>query len=347
MGLLRGRETMNDRSDSLDLPEKSDTDLLKTRQFIQDDIVGLLLADRRSENTRRAYAADLNDFFRFAFRVLPTPEGVRRFLSLTAAEMTALLFRYKAHLMERGLAEATVNRRLAAIKSLVRFARRLGLTDVVLEGRIVGERVRPYRDTTGVDGVTARELVSSIDTTTLVGKRDTVLMLLLLENALRRAEIVALRVGDYDAVSGTLSITGKGRGTQKECIRLSARLQEALRTYLEASGHGGSDSAPLLISLSNCRRGQALTADGVYKIVRTRAKACGIGKPVSPHRLRHTAITLALDLSKGDIRRVQRLSRHARLETLQVYDDNRQDLQGEISDMLSRYLSDEASSKSV
>ncbi|HLI48837.1 MAG TPA: tyrosine-type recombinase/integrase [Chthonomonas sp.] len=328
------------------LNETENADALQG-QLEQHDLVRLLLADRRSENTRRAYAADLNDFFRFSFRSLPSPEYVRQFLNLPVSEMTMLLFRYKANLMERGLAEATVNRRLAAVKSLVRFARRIGLTDVVLEGRVVGERIRPYRDTTGIDGALARELVNSIDTTTLVGKRDVVLLLLLLENALRRAEIVALRVGDYEAEKGTLSITGKGRGTQKEIVRLSPRLQQALRDYLSASGHAESVTAPLFISLSNCHRGQALTADGVYKIVRARAKACGIRKPISPHRLRHTAITLALDLSQGDIRRVQRLSRHARLETLRIYDDNRQDLQGEISETLSRYLSEGESSKSV
>lgn len=337
---------MNPRAEPA-LNETDNTDSVQQGLPAQYDLVGLLLADRRSENTRRAYVADLKDFFRFRFQSLPSPECVRQFLGLPASEMTLLLFRYKAYLMEQGLAEATINRRLAAVKSLVRFARRLGLTDVVLEGRVVGERVRPYRDTTGIDGALARELVNSIDTTTLVGKRDLVLLLLLLENALRRAEIVALRVGDFEAETGTLSITGKGRGTQKETIRLSPRLQEALRDYLSASGHADSISAPLIVSLSNCHRGQALTADGVYKIVRARAKACGIAKPISPHRLRHTAITLALDLSQGDIRRVQRLSRHARLETLRIYDDNRQDLQGEISETLSRYLSERPSSNSV
>ena len=56
------------------------------------------------------------------------------------------------------------------------------------------------------------------------------------------------------------------------------------------------------------------------------------------HKLRHSAITAALDVTNGDVRRVQRLSRHARLETLQRYDDNRSDLQGEVTTLLAELL---------
>ncbi len=48
-----------------------------------------------------------------------------------------------------------------------------------------------------------------------------------------------------------------------------------------------------------------------------------LGLRLTPHKLRHSAITAALDATGGDVRRVQRLSRHARLETVMVYDDNR------------------------
>jgi integrase/recombinase XerC len=58
---------------------------------------------------------------------------------------------------------------------------------------------------------------------------------------------------------------------------------------------------------------------------------------MSPHRIRHSSITHALDIT-GDVRKVQRLSRHVKLETLMIYDDNRQDIQGEVSELLSDAL---------
>jgi len=55
---------------------------------------------------------------------------------------------------------------------------------------------------------------------------------------------------------------------------------------------------------------------------------------VRPHGLRHAAITHALDVTGGDVRRVQKFSRHRDLRTLTVYDDNRQDIAGQVAAMV-------------
>jgi integrase/recombinase XerC len=68
--------------------------------------------------------------------------------------------------------------------------------------------------------------------------------------------------------------------------------------------------------------------------VRDRATDAGITKVMSPHRVRHSAITTALDVTGGDVQRVQKLSRHANLNTLIIYDDNRMNAQGEVTDLL-------------
>jgi integrase/recombinase XerC len=63
-------------------------------------------------------------------------------------------------------------------------------------------------------------------------------------------------------------------------------------------------------------------------------RQAGIEKPMSPHRIRHSSITAALDVTEGNVRKVQKLSRHSNLDTLMVYDDNRTKDQLEISDLL-------------
>ena len=68
----------------------------------------------------------------------------------------------------------------------------------------------------------ARRLLQTPDRRTLKGSRDFALLLLLLENALRRAEVVSLRISDYDREARSLMIRGKGRGTQQERVTLSA-----------------------------------------------------------------------------------------------------------------------------
>lgn len=308
------------------------------------DVLLLLLEDKRSPNTRRAYAHDLRRFFEATYGAEPTQELVRAFLAQPTPLIVAQILRFKAALIAAGRSEATVNRNLSAVQSLLRYARKLGITEADASGLVEAEKVVAYRDTRGISAEQARLLLSQPDRKTLRGQRDHALLLLLLENALRRAEIVALTRADFDAERRTLNIRGKGRGTQQELVTISRATVLAIETYWSAwsldAAFAEAADAPLFVCLSRFAYGRALTADGLYKIVRENARQAGLQNALSPHRLRHTAITMALDAAGGDIRRVQRLSRHARLETLQIYDDNRADLQGEVTNLLSQILSE-------
>ena len=72
----------------------------------------------------------------------------------------------------------------------------------------------------------------------------------------------------------------------------------------------------------------------IYRLVRKFSEAAGIDKVVSPHRIRHSAITAYLDASDGNIRAAQSLSRHANLNTLNRYDDNRHKYQAQATNTL-------------
>jgi integrase/recombinase XerC len=167
----------------------------------------------------------------------------------------------------------------------------------------------------------------------LKGVRDYAILKLLWENALRRNEVAACNVGDFDSVNSTLSILGKGRGSQKELITLSPSVVSAISNWLELSG--GDVDDPLFTSLSNNKLGSRLTGSAIYELVSETAKAAGITKKMSPHRIRHSAITAALDATNGNVREVQKLSRHRVMQTLMVYDDNRENAQGKITNLLS------------
>ena len=68
------------------------------------DVVQELLCDKRSLNTRTAYEKDLRDFFRYVAGVAPNPAIVQSFLLLSRFEAIALVLRYKASLVDKGLA---------------------------------------------------------------------------------------------------------------------------------------------------------------------------------------------------------------------------------------------------
>jgi len=81
-----------------------------------------------------------------------------------------------------------------------------------------------------------------------------------------------------------------------------------------------------------------IAGDSIYRIVQGYAEAAGIDRRVSPHRLRHRSITAFLDASDGNIRAAQALSRHSQMNTLTLYDDNRQQQQKGASGVLEGLL---------
>ena len=301
-------------------------------QMLNRDIIAELLQEKRSLNTRHAYGKDLKDFFQTVASSSPTPEVVGHFLALERFEAVALVLQYKRQMINRGLKEATVNRRLSAIKSLVSYARKLGKCNYTLED-VKGEKVQKYRDTTGIGRDVIRLVLAVPNRETLKGKRDYALLRLLWDNALRRGEVVSADIRDFEPEAKRMKIRGKGRGTSVEVIDLAASTVQAVCEWLGARGELRQD-APLFIALDNANKGHRLTGSAIYWIVEQACQAAGVGKQMSPHRLRHSSITAALDATDGNVRKVQKLSRHRQIDTLMIYDDNRSQDQREISELL-------------
>ncbi|MBV5261506.1 tyrosine-type recombinase/integrase [Synechococcus moorigangaii CMS01] len=316
-----------------------ETPLAKTGPFSvaadEPDILSQLLENQKSAHTWRAYQKDLRDFFRFvADANEPTPILVEALLKLEQPQALALVLRYKNYLRDvRCLKEATINRRLAALKALVRLANQLGQCRYTLDG-IKGERVSHYRDTTGISQNVYREILKIPDRTTVKGQRDYAILRLLWDNALRRNEVVQTNIEDLDLERRSLAILGKGKGKQKEWVTLSRATIAALEMWLAVRPGPKTKKQPLFIALDRAHLGHRLTGTAIYQLVRHTAQAAGVTKILSPHRIRHSGITAALDATNGDVRKVQKFSRHADLNTLMIYDDNRRDMQGEITDLL-------------
>jgi len=284
------------------------------------------LATKRSPHTQRCYRLDIENFL----ADLGTELG--KFLSLDRHGAYALVSRYKGDLIQKGLKSATINRRLAAIKSLVAFSYNCGHCEFMLEA-VKSEKLSAYRDTSGVDSETFKRVLGGIDRGTLKGIRDYALLILLWSNALRRSEVSKASIADFDPTAKTLKIYGKGRGNNSEIISLGSATVTAIEAWLEARGEHQPDKA-LFCSVNPGYRDGRLSTQGIYNIVSERCQDAGISKVMSPHRIRHSSITAALEVTGGDVRRVQKLSRHSSLNTLLIYDDNRKNHQGEVTDIL-------------
>lgn len=290
------------------------------------DVIDQLLNDTRSESTRRAYARDLHDFFMFASQQPPNQSLCLEFLHLEQGQAIAVVLKFKSHLVNtRKLAENTVNRKLAAVRSLVAMGNRLGVCAYTISDHVKGEKIQRYRDTSGIQAFDYKKVLALIDRTTLKGKRDYAILRLLWDNALRRNELVMLNVSDFDSTTATLSILGKGKGSQKTQIKLTAQATAAIVEYLLSEGRASKLNDPLFQSCAYHRTENGrLTGETVRALIDNLCQQAGISKKMSPHRVRHSSITTALEHSNGNYQKVQTLSRHASLDTIKIYDDNRQ-----------------------
>lgn len=294
----------------------------------------------KNPHTLRGYAFDLRDFARFLKikATDPAAEAVERLLSVGPGQANRIALAYRNHLLkERGLAPATVARRLAALRSLVKLARTIGRVAWALD--IEGPRTKPYRDTRGPgrDGWRRiRARATELAGQGIAGKRDLALIRLLHDHGLRRGEAVALDLDDVDLDVGTcgeIRVVGKGK-LEPERMSLNRQTRDALRAWIDARGRKGG---PLFIRLdpgSSPGALERLSGDAVERMVKRLSRSAGLSREARPHGLRHEGITRALDLAKGDVRRVRKFSRHAKLETLLVYDDAREDQAGVIAGML-------------
>lgn len=285
-------------------------------------IVGAFLSGR-SPRTFEAYRQDLQDFSRHV-GAKTADEAARYLLAGGKGAANEAAHAYRAFLVDRGLAPATVNRRLAALRSLVQLARLFGLADFTLD--VPSVKSQPYRDTRGpgLDGV-RRILGELARRTDRKGRRDHAIVRLLFDIGLRRGEVVALDLADVDFEAGTVAVVGKGR-TEPETITLPEPTKAALASWVAVRGGG---AGPLFLNCDRAGKGGRLTGRSVARVLGAIGKKVGL--VVRPHGLRHAAITEALDATGGDVRSVQKFSRHRDLRVLTRYDDNRQDLAGEVA----------------
>jgi integrase/recombinase XerC len=262
-----------------------------------------------------------------------------------------MVLKYRRHSIDKNLAPSTINVRLAAIKSLVDMARKLGKTTIDLTD-IESIPAETYRDTRGISVEQFKSMLETIDPSTPIGVRDYAIMLLFWGNALRRGEIASANIEDFLPQQQKLTILGKGKRA-KVAIDLSDSVSYAVEEWLnfhpclDAHNLEGTSRSmrrcnapgqPLIVPLSHNCYGARIAGDSIYRIVQGYAEAAGIERRVSPHRLRHSSITAFLDASGGNLRAAQALSRHSNQNTLTLYDDNRRQEQKGASGMLEELL---------
>lgn len=299
-------------------------------------LIGAWLAGR-PPSTVQAYTKDLRHFARW--QGSGDADGVvRLFLHQPQGTANAILDAYKATQSVQGVASATIARRLATIRSLVAKARSYGLVAWTVD--VQAPRVETYRDTRGPSTQVLRELRELLERRHRLGSiqalRDLALYRLMADRGLRVGEALGIDLEqlELDQAEPRVWITGKGR-TAPEPLTLGLPTVRAIRDWLTVRGELAKPWAfPAYDNRTGVLAGGRLTVRAVEYGLAAYSRRLGLTRPITPHQLRHYAITRALDVRQGNVREVQRFSRHAKVETVLKYDDARTDVAGSITRVL-------------
>jgi site-specific recombinase XerD len=293
-----------------------------------DFLVDTLVAGQLSDNTRRAYQRDILDFLEFAG--LSQPDALK---TVTTGQVE----RYRNALMRNGAAKATVNRKLSVVRQLFERAIGEGWTDRNPATRVRGLKADMESPTTGLTLRQARELLASIDSSTLPGKRDYCLLFLMLRTGIRRSEASGILVADFSQRDGHQALTVRGKGNKVRVVKIAPDVLRCCQEWLGASGRQWTAKEPLFVALRKVAAGYKpasdtpLTVDSIWKIVLKRVEEAGLSAHITPHSLRHTFVTLALD-GGAPLHKVQYAAGHADPRTTERYHRQKENLDDNAAD---------------
>jgi integrase/recombinase XerD len=226
-----------------------------------------------------------------------------------------VIVEYMLALRRKNYAEATVARKVAAIKSFFQYLQAEGTIRrnpaESLESPRVGRSLPKPLSVTEVDELLEQPLKRN----TPEARRDRAMLELLYATGLRVTELVSLDVDDINMTGPYVRCMGKG--SKERTIPIHEQAAAAVAEYLN-DGRAGLVKARKESALFVNRRGERLTRQGFWLILKQYAKEANIATPVTPHTLRHSFATHML---RGgmNLRHVQELLGHANISTTQVY----------------------------
>ena len=212
---------------------------------------------------------------------------------------------------EHGLARSTISRRLSTICGFYRYCSQEAMIDRDPAAYVRRPKLDYESHTLGLD---RNELGAFLVQAGLCGGRDHALMCLLALNGLRISEALGAEIENLDYQRGHRTLFVHRKGHKTATIPLAPRTATSLDLYI-----GERVSGPIFLNADGTRR---LDRHAAARIVRRLAKAAGIDKRISPHSLRHSFITAALDAGVP-LRDVQEAASHADPRTTMRYDRGR------------------------
>ncbi len=266
----------------------------------------LWLEDGLSRNTLENYRRDLNKFSNWLAK-----QQSGGLTSTTHANIQSFL----AHLVTGQKAKATsTSRAISSLKRLFRYLLRQNKIGADPTLQIATPKL-PRSLPKSLTEADVELLLDAPDVQTLLGMRDRTMLEVLYASGLRVSELVGLSVAQVSLDMGVTRVMGKG--SKERLVPLGEEALDWVKRYLSEARPGllaGKSSNALFVT----HRGEGMTRQMFWYLIKKHARQGGLHKPLSPHTLRHAFATHLLNHG-ADLRVVQMLLGHSDISTTQIY----------------------------
>ncbi len=274
----------------------------RSRVLIDHFLDALWMERGLSGNTLAAYRSDLYAFADWSASSFRTVEQTQ------PAHILAYLATFSAR------SARTSSRKLSALRRIFQYLAREGRIDHDPTAQIASPRIgRPLPKSLTESEVEA--LIKAPDPTTAIGLRDRAMLEVLYATGLRVSELVALQMDQINLRQGVIRIVGKG--DKERLVPLGEEAVAWLETFISDGRADLFKEAPTATVFPS-RRGCVMRRETFWHTIKRHAIRAGIGKPISPHVLRHAFATHLLNHG-ADLRVVQMLLGHSDISTTQIY----------------------------
>jgi integrase/recombinase XerD len=258
-----------------------------------------------SSNTLTAYSRDLLEATRFL-----KESGLSEWEEVSTQHLANYL-----QACGETLSERTRARRIAALRAFFRFLEIQGKLTQNPAARLHFPKASLSLPKV-LSGAEVQALLDRPDATKPLGMRDKAMFELMYASGLRVSELTELTLQQVRLDHGYLIVRGKG--DKERLVPIGELASDALKDYLESARPGllkGRVNPPEVF-VNN--RGQKLTRQGVWKLIKQYAVQAGIQQNLTPHMLRHSFATHLLE-NGADLRSLQAMLGHANISTTQIY----------------------------
>ena len=226
---------------------------------------------------------------------------------------------YRDGLKAQGKKPATVQAYIAPVKLFFAWTKSEGLYPNIAE-HVKGAKIDRDHKKDNLTETQARNLLESIDRTTLKGKRDYAMLSLMVTTGLRTVSIMWANIEDKRTRGNraVLYYQGKGHEEKSDYVKLNSRVEAAIRDYLNARGEK-NPAAPLFASEAHRNAGGRMTTRSISRAAKEHMVEIGLDdERHTAHSLRHTAATLNL-LNGASLQETQQLLNHKNIATTMIY----------------------------